>query len=357
MKKFLLVVSPFIKYILFFYLALFSVDDWYFNIFNLYVSRVYVLMLYFSICIVITLHKSCNEVYKKFWWGQVSLELLPVEIFMFLLFTQYFTITAILLLLFAVGAAVGIHLYFTKGMDRRKKKLSHKRCEVLVSLLLCVVLVIPSIIGVYREHRLIRVEADKLQDYTSSIENAELETDPLFTKYAKVMTGLNQWDTLSVKEREKLLSGVVMMEKEHLGIETMNLEVVVNKLSENTVGTYTRTEQRIYLNISQINWDSMEKNITTVFHEVFHAFESYMVDALDFDSDLIKNSYYFAAARSWKENSNNYISSGVSFDGYVDQPLERDANLYAQKRLAEYDEYFKIYNAAKTPSTENTELV
>ena len=75
----------------------------------------------------------------------------------------------------------------------------------------------------------------------------------------------------------------------------------------------------------------------TVFHEVYHLYQHYVVNNIDWNSDFSRSAY-FATARAWKENQENYIKSDGTEEGYwlySKQPLEESAREYARERVNE----------------------
>lgn len=86
----------------------------------------------------------------------------------------------------------------------------------------------------------------------------------------------------------------------------------------------------------------MQDNLRVVCHEVFHAYEYYVVDNIDFDSDMVQNNYYFKNARKWRDNIKNYVPGIVDYEMYSDQPLEADARQYAEERVTAYLEKMNI---------------
>lgn len=106
--------------------------------------------------------------------------------------------------------------------------------------------------------------------------------------------------------------------------------------------------RRAYINYGHLSSGDVSDILRTIMHEMHHAFVYYTLSTLNFESDEVKNSYYYQKAREWKENSKNYIHSSVSFDEYMNQPIEADARAYAEERAAVYKDYIKVSEKRKT---------
>lgn len=145
------------------------------------------------------------------------------------------------------------------------------------------------------------------------------------------------WDELSHDDKSQLLCEVAITELKRLGIENYaSIRVHEDKLEKNTLGYYKDSDKTIRISKAYIDRGTFEENVQVVFHEAFHAYQHYVIATTDFNTFNVQNGYYYKQMREWKDNVENYISGAIDFEAYKQQPLERDANIYADERYEEY---------------------
>ncbi|MCD8020806.1 MAG: hypothetical protein LUF92_14885 [Clostridiales bacterium] len=136
------------------------------------------------------------------------------------------------------------------------------------------------------------------------------------------------WTLFSLEERITLLQSLESFEAQVLGIPSV--EVLSALLDENTLASYDNESNQIWIDIRVLSESTAATCIEGICHETFHAYQYYLISSIDWESEL-SQSFYFQDARSWMENSPNYISSySSSYDSYVEQPLETAAHAYAE---------------------------
>ena len=69
----------------------------------------------------------------------------------------------------------------------------------------------------------------------------------------------------------------------------------------------------------------------TVAHEVFHAYQDYLAENIDWNS-AVTDSAYFDEALRWKKNGEDYLRG----EGYYEQPLEVSARDYSDAAVLVY---------------------
>lgn len=339
LKKLLIAISPYVKYLLFLWIGWYRTSDLYIERFDLYINKYMFLLFYFLICIQISYCAHKNKELNKLSWGKAAYDYIIVELFFFALFAQHYVIVSILIIVATVAFSIWFYCHIEKHCKCNRQKY-HNRASAVVCLLLCFVLLVPSFIGIDKEYFSSSMTSDEWEEFVASFKTdygGKADKD-LFNKYDTVIDELKLWDKSSTDERITLLNKVVLIEKENLGIEAVDIVVINDKLDEYTCGYYSDEKKQICLSISQISGEGLQDNLRTVCHEVFHAYEHYVVETIDFDSEMVQNNYYFENAREWRDNINKYVPAIVDYDMYSAQPLEADARQYADDRVAAYME-------------------
>ena len=96
------------------------------------------------------------------------------------------------------------------------------------------------------------------------------------------------------------------------------------EMPPNNMGAYNPETNTITLNSKLLENDNPQTTMETILHESRHAFQQYAVDhpwRVTVDSDTIA---------IWEDNFNYYIRPEWDFEAYEKQPLEADANSYAE---------------------------
>lgn len=337
LKNILLVISPYVKYVLFLWIALYPSRDLYFELFDAYMNKYMFLIAYFTVTILISCCANRNRELRKISWGQAVYDYLSVELFFFALFAQKHAIVSIIIIAATIVFYIWFHRYIGMNFKQARRR-HHDRASAVVCLILCCVLILPSLVGINDEYFSSSITYEEWEEFVSSFKMDYGSTDKveLFDKYDSVVREMSVWDEFSTDERVELLNKVVLIEKENLGIDSAEFIVTTDKLDEYTCGFYSDSEREICLSISQISGGTLEENIGTVCHEVFHAYEHYVVENIDFSSTIVQENYYFANAREWKDNIKNYVQGTIDYDMYISQPLEAYARNYSDERVTAY---------------------
>lgn len=102
-----------------------------------------------------------------------------------------------------------------------------------------------------------------------------------------------------------------------------NSKLVFQDTGHKNMGAYNPENNTITLNSRLLRIDNPEELMKTVLHESRHAYQQYAVDYPD------RVTVSEGTIEEWKENMANYIPPGLDFEGYVNQPIEVDAECFA----------------------------
>lgn len=338
-KKLLQKILPYIIYFLFAVFMMAGFPSFYFFSTGEYISGKQMMPIFFICCFVIITAFERNKAAKKYGWMTTVVSILIVEIFCLLLFAQYHLVWGLLLLI--AIAAIWL-LYFKQWIklrpyDKRTKgfiKYSRDKTSIACAYLAVLILIIPSIIGVYKEYIDV-LDPDRWEQIVESMSIDKTEAES--TVQYDLSSRLSQWDDLDIEERFDLLCEVGVREEKFLGIENYaEIRIAYDKFSIYTLAYYSDEEKLICININELNKASVEECVNSMLHEVYHAFQHHVVRSLDFESEFVKTSFYYAEARSWKNNMENYVSGVVNFEAYEAQPLEASAREHAEERIYVY---------------------
>lgn len=343
MKKIATSIIPFLKYILFIWIAAGGCYDLYFYGAVRYVDNLYFIIAYFLFCGLFKFVMNRNRELRKSQWGNSFIDGIIIEAYFVTLFAQEHLYAAVFL---ALALAI-IHVFlFLAALSLNEGRADSgeiiKRCKDRTQRLVCclaaAVLIIPSCVGFYEEYIEVDMTAEEwsaLEDILS--ENTDEPEKTLFEKHEKTIQQIDEWDSLDNDSKVELICKIGIIELENLGIDDdVGISIEADKIDENTMGYYVDSEKQIVINIGHICSDDVTENIDTIAHEVFHAYQHYVVSSVDFDSEFVKTSHYYKDAREWKDNIQNYISADYDFQKYQSQPLEADASEYASERVEEY---------------------
>lgn len=112
--------------------------------------------------------------------------------------------------------------------------------------------------------------------------------------------------------------------KEVMGI---NAELNFVPMSGKTLGSFNPATNCIELNIGHLETPDCKDLLNTVLHESRHAFQYRAIEhpaSVSVNPELID---------IWKNNFNHYITSGLDYEAYYNQPVEADAYAFADDIL------------------------
>lgn len=346
MKKVIIAATSYVEYVLFVWIALFGCSDLYIEGIGMYLSKGRFLLVYFLLCLLLKLLTFQNEELRNPGVGKFFIKIIAVEMYFILIFVQnhfllVLFLAALILITYALLFIMAVSDDFYKTSSETERIKQKERLQVFICGMTCAVFLVLSCFSIYEEYIDKILKAEEWSSLVEVVEdeNSDILCESVLEKYKEIILEINNWSNMSDNEKTELIFKIGIIEMENLGIEkNSGIIIVADELDDYTMGYYSDQEKIIVINAEHISSDSAESNIKTVFHEVFHAYQHQLVDLIDFDSEIVKNSYYFIDAREWKDNIENYISAETDFDAYQAQPLEADARTYSETRAQEYFE-------------------
>lgn len=141
------------------------------------------------------------------------------------------------------------------------------------------------------------------------------------------MISAREWANMTPGARLDYLQQLENQEAEQQGREPC--EIVSKNLGAYEYGSYYPDNNCIELNDDLLAASSPNECLNTYFHESRHAYQH---------SEITNPSPWGdpTLAKSWEDNFENYISPDEDFEGYENQPVEKDANDYADHRMSAF---------------------
>lgn len=259
---------------------------------------------------------------------------IPIMAFLLAVFAQYHPIISIVLLVIVITASIilkyicsreNIVLYFSEFVDLTV--LTDRVAVISVS----IALLIPCMISlfVYKLHDPNYQARQEIFESLFSSEESEvieinLQTNSYEMEFLEYFEE-NKWADSSYEERVDALQNLIDYEADKLGMSSLQLKI--ESLEKNTYGVYM--DSMIFVDNHHLRYDSVSQVIESTLHEVYHGYEEYIVQNIDWTSEL-SDTAYFNTARQWMQNSMDYISAKQDYLAYLNQPLESSANAFAK---------------------------
>ncbi len=262
---------------------------------------------------------------------ELLFSLIPMQCVLFLIFAQYHFYIAIILIgtLVISNAAFNIYLHRLAEGDTSENDglwIARERGSVLS---MFVVMLVPSFIAMFVYNLQSPLYQSKQEIWNSIFDDVVYEQvidkkseHPDFFSFFQ----LEQWEILSLEEKTALLQQLADFEANKLGIPHRFI-VNVEKLD-----AYTQGSQKflvLQLDYAHVKNDACEEVIHTLLHEVYHGFQEYVTDNINWDDEFAESAY-FAEAREWRNNISSYVPAEYDYEAYKEQPLEASANEYAE---------------------------
>ena len=260
---------------------------------------------------------------------ELLFSLIPIQCVLFLIFAQYHFYIAIILMGTLVISNVAFDIYLHKlecYVSDDDLWLARERFCVLS---MVVIMLVPSFIAVFVYKLQSPLYQSKQEIWNSIFDDAVYEQvidkkseHPDFFSFFQQ----EQWETFSLEEKTALLQQLADFESDKLGIPHRFI-VNVEKLD-----AYTQGSQKflvLQIDSAHVNNDACEEVIHTLLHELYHGFQEYVTDNINWD-DEVAESAYFAEAREWRNNISSYVPAEYDYEAYKEQPLEASANEYAE---------------------------
>lgn len=283
-------------------------------------------------------------------WTELLFNIVPVELVLMISFAQWhFIISVILLSILIVFEAV---LFLVLREHEHRHKITKKRhrmykavfgrCSVLAMSVICVVPCCLSLFvyGVqppgYEPEPSIW---DRMYAENNESTDAENITDDSYQENTSLWNCFreSQWKEWSVREKITIVQKLVDFEAGRLGIPSV--PVKAKMIGTFVQGAYNDESNEIYVNTEYLAEFSVDECIRTVCHEVYHAFQYYLITTLDMDNPALQTAY-FEELQSWFQNQDDYKTvMEHGFDAYENQPLEVAAREYADKETEKIMNY------------------
>ncbi len=267
-------------------------------------------------------------------WLEILSNLCPAELLLMLVFAQYHFWLA-LVLVGTLAAVYGLFWWMQRPASgtRRERRIRHRFFTLAAAVLFAVPCAVTLFVyGLDTAHYQPQME---LVARLSAQAGREVSQDavPADREFLRCFRQEN-WQTYTREEKLALVQQLADTEAGRLGVPPV--EVRAQREEENTLGHYSELQGNIVVNMEHLDAPA-EEVMDTVFHEMYHRYQHYVVESIDWDSDFSRSAY-FATARAWKENQKNYIKSDGSMESYrlySKQPVEESAREYARERVDE----------------------
>lgn len=280
---------------------------------------------------------------------RILFDLIPAEILLLLVFAQwhFWLATLCIALWFFFVAAIFFCLLrweFGPGSYDRAPKDYHYSIGRIAVFSLTAALAVPSYFSVFvYEMQPPVYTADEtvttaLLSEKNVSEEAEEQEEDVYQQNLALLSCFTeeQWADYSTTEKLSLLKELADMEAEILGIPEVPVSAALLDLL--ILGQYDTETNEIYIDVTYLEGaeylltgNLAEDCVTTICHEMFHAYQQYCIENTDWESELAQT-LYFDELRSWYENSNDYKSSSVNgYEEYEEQVLEKSAREYAEE--------------------------
>lgn len=285
----------------------------------------------------------CNETCTEFLFNIV-----PVEITLMVCFAQWKFIASVILalILIACETALFIGLKRNEHKHRLKKKryrTAFQRFSVFAMFVICMVPCFLSLFvyglqsPVYRAEQEIRDSI--FLDVDSSV---DINNDKYYQDNMNLWLCFDEvsWKKGSISAKITIMQKLVDFETTKLGIPS--IPVAADMIGECILGAYNKETNEIWINTKYLSKSSVDECIQSILHEVYHAFQCYLIRTLDWGNPALQTEY-FVELQSWLKNQENYKDAwDYGFEAYEDQPLETSAREYAE------DEALKIMNYVRS---------
>lgn len=273
--------------------------------------------------------------------------LVPVEIFLMVVFAQWHFRIFIGLMIMLLVAEAALKIYLRKDEKRYPytKKRHHmyrnafRRCSVLLTLIVSMIPCLLSMSVYGFRSPLYRAEETTWNQIIPEVSNSEECADAIHQEHIELIRCFEEsrWSKWNAHEKITIMQKLVDLESNRLGIPT--IPITASLLDASTLGQYGRTTKELQINIEHLSESPAEECIQTICHETFHSYQYYIVEHLDWKNPVFQSAY-FKELRSWKANQADYLIPWVAgFEAYESQPIEVTARAYAAEeteRLLSY---------------------
>lgn len=323
-----------------------SIPEW--NFYPGYGITAFILvaLTFFWLEVPVSLRESCCNAS----WYEVEYYAVPVELYCLLFYAEWQYTSFLILCVVLVAAVVTSGFVFRYRENRRaayvrsKKERRNVRIwyrhyfhqfAITVVFAACIPATVLTLFVYELEAPVIRVEGGEGMEEQSQEgeDTAQVGEEAVLTQNMGSLLVLRlqtkRWDTLSASQRVSVLQALTDYEARRLGIPSLPLSSRRQEI--NQLGVYDVDGNSIEVNLQYMMEEPLETSIDTTCHEVYHAYQHYLVEAVDWDGAAAKTAY-FDELREWKENDDHYLTAEEDgTDAYENQPLEVSARAFAKE--------------------------
>jgi len=314
------------KYIMIFipvlyFLKLYNCDIIYIETFDITIQKNIILTLYLLMTLLwFTATKIKKYCYKNI-VSAIAHSIFIIEVFSLIFLTQTSVVLTIAFLML-LGI---VFIIFKKRFEKKDKFI--KSYVISGAVILLVPFIYVSFIQNLRQPVYIITPDDT--DLKASVFATK---DEIVSEYTKDLQKLLEWENLNTLEKLELMEIVLNVETSYLGIKP--IQVVLTGTQNDIYGMYYKGSRTIVL--SHEATKSYEQCIKTLTHECFHAYQTQIMENLDFTNEDVSGCRYFAEAYSWWLNDKNYINDVDKYEEYVSQSIEKSAEKYSEEQIEFY---------------------
>lgn len=342
------------------------------NILTFAVHSVYISEIQFEIssiamrCITLGTHMiamwyGMKTEISRGWLYEITLCFLATELVLFIYFMQYQFMVAVLLITLWVIGCIWMFTYgrrrlrnaYRRGyisqaimddiiVSRKEKRKPYTVFSVALRRYLitssAVLLVVPSFMMVYNYG----IDGTKQIATEHAVIDNAYENQLIANLSSIWLLEDTNWTQLNNQQKVDALQVIADIETNYMGIAPV---IVVNcNLENRTIGAYDHSKRRVQIDLEKhTGYDPLEY-VNTVLHECRHAYQHDCVESLDWNDSQVQNGVYFAQARTWRYEQNNYVSASENRDLYYNQLTEKDARYYAEEGSQVYQQYIYLSN-------------
>lgn len=153
-----------------------------------------------------------------------------------------------------------------------------------------------------------------------------------------------RWQKMSLKQREKFLNDF-----QSTLISKFNYPMIITTIVFTDLDDSSGNYHGFYLNGTvTVDTTDLEKEspfslMRTIAHENRHALQDQAVNDSKFRSEDITEQM----VDKWKNNLSNYVKSEDDFEGYWNQPIEKDAREFAKDYVNDYVSDYDLSNSPR----------
>lgn len=261
---------------------------------------------------------------------------LPCGIYLLITYFRYFTVWYWIIIGICIITVIVCTIFYTSKHRNNKKVFSKKQLSQLLHAdrVIASAFILVMIISIGTNNML---GNPMIRSYKSSVTSAEdsayYTVENHIDEFKKFDDEL--WQQLSQKEKLSLLELVKNCEISSLGI-THEIKLGSSILSPATIGFYYEPTHQILIDSKHLNNDRPKEVLHTLLHEMYHALQYEQVKAFGYIPDKYKSLYGFSDYIEYAEEFNDYADANDDYFLYDNQRVEKQADNYAEERVAVY---------------------